>query len=61
MKTIAIELNHVVRNINKQLIKYYKRNFDNSLDDENIDEVNKNFYNSFMKTILMKYLAVQTQ
>ncbi len=28
MKTI-IELNHVVRNINKQLIKYYKRNFDN--------------------------------
>lgn len=48
MKTIAIELNHVVRNINKQLIKYYKREFDNSLDDENIDEVKENVIDNYL-------------
>lgn len=36
--TIAIELNGVVRNINKQILKYYKKDIDRSLD---IDEINE--------------------
>src|SRR5574344_2385594 len=40
MKTlrIAIELNHVVRDINKQIVKYYIKDFDHSLDEDEIDE-----------------------
>lgn len=38
MKTIGIELNHVVRNINKQLLKYYSRDINPSLDIDAIDE-----------------------
>lgn len=37
MKTIGIELNHVVRNVNKQIVKYYSKEFDPSAD---IDEIN---------------------
>lgn len=38
MKTIAIELNHVVRNINKQILKYYQKDINPELDIDNIDE-----------------------
>lgn len=34
---IGIELNNVVRNINKQIIKYYKKDINKSFDDENVD------------------------
>lgn len=37
MKTIGIELNHVIRNINKQIAKYYAKEFDPTID---IDELN---------------------
>lgn len=36
--TIAIELNGVVRNINKQILKYYQKDIDRSLDLDEIDE-----------------------
>ena len=36
--TIGIELNHVVRNINKQIIKYYIKEFNLNVDMEDIDE-----------------------
>lgn len=35
---VAIELNGVVRNINKQILKYYKKDFDQSIDLDDIDE-----------------------
>ena len=38
MVTIGIEINHVLRNINKQLLKYYQRDVDNTLDLDEIDE-----------------------
>lgn len=38
MITIAIELNHVVRNVNKQILKYYQRDFKPELDLETVDE-----------------------
>lgn len=38
MIKIGIELNHVVRNINKQILKYYKKDIDPSLDIDEIDE-----------------------
>lgn len=34
---IGIELNNVVRDINKQIIKYYKKDIDKSFDDENVN------------------------
>lgn len=37
MKTIGIEINHVIRNINKQIAKYYAKEFDPTID---IDELN---------------------
>ena len=36
--TIGIELNHVVRNINKQIIKYYIKEFNLNVDMEDIDD-----------------------
>lgn len=36
MLTIGVELNHVVRNINKQILKYYAKEFDPSLDWEEL-------------------------
>ena len=36
--TIGIELNHVVRNINRQMLKYYSKDIDPSLDIEEIDD-----------------------
>lgn len=38
MITIAIELNHVVRNVNKQILKYYQKDINSELDIDNIDE-----------------------
>ncbi len=38
MIKIGIELNHVVRNINKQILKYYSKDIDPSLDLDEIDE-----------------------
>lgn len=38
MITIGVELNHVVRNINKQILKYYAKSFDPSMDWEEIDD-----------------------
>ena len=38
MLTIGIELNHVVRNINKQLLKYYQKEFDPSMDIDEFDD-----------------------
>lgn len=38
MLTIGIELNHVVRNVNRQLLKYYQKEFDPSLDIDEIDD-----------------------
>lgn len=38
MKTIGIELNHVLRNINRQLLKYYAKAFDPSMDWEEMDD-----------------------
>ena len=38
MIKVGIELNHVVRNINKQILKYYQKDFDPSLDLDEIDE-----------------------
>ena len=38
MLTIGVELNHVVRNVNKQLLKYYQKEFDPSLDIDELDD-----------------------
>ena len=38
MIKVGIELNHVVRNINKQILKYYQKDIDPSLDIDDIDE-----------------------
>ena len=37
MITIGIELNYVLRDINKQIIKYYSKEFDPSIDIDEID------------------------
>ena len=38
MLTIGIELNHVVRNINRQILKNYAKEFDPSLEWEDLDD-----------------------
>lgn len=38
MIRIGIELNHVIRNINKQILKYYQKDIDPSLDLDEVDE-----------------------
>jgi len=38
MIKIGIELNHVVRNVNKQILKYYQKDIDPSIDLDEIDE-----------------------
>jgi hypothetical protein len=48
MVTIAIELNHVIRNINKQLLKYYQKDYHPELDTDDIDEKKEN--------VLKKYI-----
>lgn len=49
MITIAIELNDVVRNFNAQLLKYYTRDFDSSLYDEDIDPINEDVLEKYVK------------
>jgi hypothetical protein len=49
MITIAIELNHVIRNINKQLLKYYQRDYNEELDIEHIDEKSENVLSKYIK------------
>ena len=34
---IGIELNNIVRDINKQIVKYYKKDIDKSFDDKNVN------------------------
>ena len=38
MITIGVELNHVVRNINKQIVKYYAKEYALDVDLDNIDD-----------------------
>ena len=38
MITIGVELNHVVRNINKQIIKYYAKEYAHDVDPDDIDD-----------------------
>lgn len=38
MLTIGVELNHVVRNINRQILKYYAKEYDPSMDWEELDD-----------------------
>ena len=38
MITIAIELNHVIRNVNRQILKYYAKEFDPSMEWEDLDD-----------------------
>lgn len=43
---IGIEINHVLRDINKQILKHYKKAFDPSLDIDNIDTtIDENVWN----------------
>lgn len=38
MLTIGIELNHVIRNVNRQILKYYAKEFDPSMEWEDMDD-----------------------
>lgn len=49
MITIAVELNHVIRNFNKQLLKYYKRDFKPELDIDSIDEKKEDVLDKYIK------------
>jgi hypothetical protein len=48
MLTIGVELNHVVRNINRQLLKYYSKEFDPSMDWEELDD-NVDVFEKYLK------------
>ena len=48
MLTIGIELNHVIRNVNKQLLKYYQKEFDPSMEWEDLDE-NVDIFEKYIK------------
>lgn len=48
MITIAIELNHVIRNVNKQLLKYYSTNY-HELETDDIDDKNENVLDKYIK------------
>lgn len=49
MITIAIELNHVIRNVNKQLLKYYQRDYHPELETDKIDEKWENVLETYIK------------
>lgn len=49
MITIAIELNHVIRNVNKQLLKYYQRDYHPELETDKIDEKQENVLETYIK------------
>lgn len=48
MITIGIELNHVIRNINKQIIKYYSKEFDPDAEIDDIDD-KQNVFSTYAK------------
>lgn len=48
MITIGVELNHVVRDINKQIVKYYCKAFEPTVDTEDID-MNEDVFKTFAK------------
>ena len=52
MITIGIELNDVIKKKKKQILKYYQRDFDNSLDLDNIDD---------KEDVLNKYVKFESQ
>lgn len=54
MIRIGIELNHVVRNINKQILKYYQKDIDPSLDLEDVDEKDDAFKYAKFETLTDK-------
>lgn len=49
MITIAIELNYVIRNVNKQLLKYYQRDYHPELETDKIDEKRENVIEKYIK------------
>ena len=49
MITIAIELNHVIRNVNKQLLKNYQRDYHPELETDKIDEKLENVLEKYIK------------
>ena len=49
MITIAIELNHVIRNVNKQLLKYYQRDYHPEMETDKIDEKRENVLETYIK------------
>lgn len=53
--TIGIELNHVLRNINKQLLKYYAKEYDQSMDWEAEDDTADVLHNLSFTTKKEKY------
>jgi hypothetical protein len=54
MIRIGIELNHVVRNVNKQILKYYQKDIDPSLDLDEIDEKDDVFEHAKFKFLTDK-------
>lgn len=48
MITIGIELNHVIRNINRQIIKYYSKEFDPDAEIDDIDD-KQNVFSTYAK------------
>ena len=54
MIRIGIELNHVVRNINKQILKYYQKDIDPSLDLDDVDEKDDAFKYAKFETLTEK-------
>jgi hypothetical protein len=54
MIKVGIELNHVVRNINKQILKYYQKDIDQSLDIDEIDEKDDAFKYAKFETLTDK-------
>ena len=51
MLTIGIELNNVVRNVNRQLLKYYQKSFNPEMDIDDIDD---------KEDVLCKYLKFES-
>lgn len=54
MIKIGIELNHVIRNINKQILKYYQKDIDPSIDLDEIDEKDDVFKYAKFETLTDK-------
>lgn len=54
MIKIGIELNHVIRNVNKQILKYYQKDIDPSIDLDEIDEKDDVFKYAKFETLTDK-------